>query len=52
MRKVIIRPYPSEAFPWEVKTKGYTSVYESLQAAKNAVYGRFGNCKIEVKDKR
>lgn len=49
--KVIIEPYQSPYFPWKVRAKGYTNVFETLEAAKNAAYGRFGNCDITIKTK-
>lgn len=47
--RVTIQPYASPFFPWQVKAKGYTNVFETLEAAKNAAYARFGNCTIQIK---
>lgn len=48
MRTVYLEPNPtgSKDFPVQLRTAGYTNVYPSVEAAKQAAIGRFGGCKI------
>lgn len=49
--RVTIRPYPSPFFPWEAKTKGYSNVFVSVEAAKKAMEARFGPCEFVIPQK-
>lgn len=51
MRTISIRPFNSDVFPVEAKTSGYSNVFRTVEGAKSAMIGRFGNCRFIVSDK-
>lgn len=52
MTHVTIRPYPSPFYPWEAKTKDYSNVFASVEAAKQAMEARFGQCEFKIRRER
>lgn len=46
---VAIRPYDSPCFPWEARVGIHSWVFETIEAAKIAMEGRFGDCKFVMK---
>ena len=48
MTTIIIKPYPSKFFPWQViaKAKRYFAVFEKKDSAKTAMVARFGKCRF------
>ena len=49
--KVRITPYPfSKEFPWMAKLKKESWGFPSIEAAKSAMIGRFGDCVFTVKE--
>lgn len=48
--RVTITPYDSKTFPWQAKAGIHTWVFESIEEAKTAIQGRFGDCVFKIKE--